>query len=201
MRVPVYRLYDSYVRAAETIVALEAVGVPLSDISLISNTDAEDERAGNKDAIAANWGSENRTFEAAGIGAAIGATAGTAAGLLTLFAIPGIGPVVGLGWLLPLLGGAAIGGVTGGIVGALTNAGMSEDDAHVYAEGIRRGGAVVTARVPAKDERQVGDVMDRSAVDVRDRREEYRASGWLAFDPDAAPYQDDQLSNQRSAVR
>ena len=68
-------------------------------------------------------------------------------GLLTglgLMAIPGVGPVVAAGWLVATLAGAAAGGVTGGAVGALTEAGISKDEADVYAEGLRRGGAVVS---------------------------------------------------------
>jgi hypothetical protein len=43
--------------------------------------------------------------------------------------------------------GAVAGSATGGIIGALTQAGVGKEDADVYAEGLRRGGAVVSARV------------------------------------------------------
>ena len=66
---------------------------------------------------------------------------------LGLLAIPGVGPVVAAGWLVATAAGAAAGGLTGGIVGALTQAGVSDEDAQVYAEGVRRGGTLVTARV------------------------------------------------------
>jgi len=49
------------------------------------------------------------------------------------------------------LAGAEAGAATGSVVGALTQAGVSNDDAQVYAEGLRRGGAVVSARVDDKD--------------------------------------------------
>ena len=41
--------------------------------------------------------------------------------------------------------------VAGGILGALTEAGVSEEDAQVYAEGVRRGGTLLTVRVPEAD--------------------------------------------------
>jgi hypothetical protein len=63
-------------------------------------------------------------------------------------AIPGLGPVVAAGWLTATAVGAAAGAATGGIVGALTEAGVSKDDASLYAEGVRRGGTLVSARVP-----------------------------------------------------
>ena len=95
-------------------------------------------------------GTDDRA-EGAAAGAGIGATVGGAAGLLAglgLLAIPGLGPVVAAGWLVSTAAVAAAGGATGGIIGALSQSGIGEDDAHVYAEGVRRGGTLVTARIP-----------------------------------------------------
>ena len=72
--------------------------------------------------------------------------AGLAAGLGVL-AIPGIGPIVAMGWAATLLAGVVSGGVVGGIIGALVESGVSKEDADVYAEAIRRGGALVVAHV------------------------------------------------------
>jgi hypothetical protein len=161
MTVTISRLYDSYSEATEAVTNLERAGVPQSDISIVSN---------NTD----NWYSENNArrttagpatvdrdrdgvddrAEGAATGAGIGATAGGIVGLLTglgLMAIPGVGPVVAAGWLVATAAGAAVGGTAGGIVGALTQAGTSEEDAYVYAEGVRRGGTLVSARVADAD--------------------------------------------------
>ena len=73
-------------------------------------------------------------------GAGIGATVG-----LGIIAIPGIGPVVAVGWPSKAVFAAA-GGVAGGVLGALTEAGVSEEDAQAYAEGVRRGGTLLTVR-------------------------------------------------------
>jgi hypothetical protein len=100
----------------------------------------------------------------AGVGAAVGGVVGVLAGL-GLLAIPGIGPVVAAGWLVSLAAGAAVGGTAGGIIGALTQSGVSEDEAHTYAEGVRRGGTLVTARVPEADEGRYRAILDRSAVE------------------------------------
>ena len=48
---------------------------------------------------------------------------------LGLMAIPGVGPVVAAEWLVATLTGAVAGGATGGIMGALTQAGVSTDEA------------------------------------------------------------------------
>jgi hypothetical protein len=135
------------------------------------------------------------------VGAAIGAvaaTAGTAIGTLAMLVIPGIGPAVGAGWLFALLvAGAAVGGVTGGLLGALASAGVNEADAAVYAEGVRRGGSVVAARVSPANVPKVESVMEEGAINIAERRADFRRSGWQTFDPAAPPYSADQVRTER----
>ena len=145
--------------------------------------------------------SRSPQFEGGVVGAAIGAaaaTAGTVVGTLALLTIPGVGPVAGAGWLLGLLvAGAAVGGATGGILGALASAGVSEADASVYAEGLRRGGSLVTARVSPADVPRVQTVMEEGAVNIAERRGDFRRSGWQTFDPAAPPYSAKQIRSER----
>ena len=142
MTATISRLYNSYADAKEAVRNLEAAGVPHNDISIIaSNADNwySSDHTGEQDLD----GKDDRA-EAAGAGAGVGAAVGGTAGLLAglgLLAIPGVGPVVAAGWLVSTLAGAAAGGVAGSIVGALTQAGVSKEDADIYAEGLRRGGA------------------------------------------------------------
>src|SRR6185437_6365510 len=129
--ITISRLYDTYDTAADAVAELERAGIPGRDISIIANNsdnwydrDGEprrDDRSGN-----AGTG--------AGIGAALGGVAGLLAGL-GMLAIPGLGPVVAAGWLVSAGAVALAGGVAGGVIGALTTAGVSEEEAHVYAEG------------------------------------------------------------------
>jgi hypothetical protein len=132
----------------------------------------------------------------AGIGAGIGGTAGLLAGL-GLLAIPGLGPVVAAGWLAATAVGAAAGAATGGVVGALTQAGVSEEDAHMYAEGVRRGGTLVSARVADADRARLDAVLNQSAVDLRDRSATWQKPGWKAFDPTSKPYGADEVRKER----
>lgn len=196
------KLYPTYDRAQQAVRDLEAAGVSSSDISIVSN---------NSD----NWFSNNRTAErvdrdgdgiddraeGAGTGAGVGAAVGGAAGLLAglgLLAIPGVGPVVAAGWLVATAAGAAAGGLTGGIIGALTQAGVSEDDAHVYAEGVRRGGTLVTARVDDRAASQLEATLERSALRTNDLRSTYGKSGWKSFDAGAKPYTADEVRRERA---
>jgi hypothetical protein len=136
---------------------------------------------------AASAGPDHAGTEA---GAARGATAGTVIGgglgLLAgigALAIPGVGPVVAAGWLVATLTGAGVGAGAGGLIGALTGAGMSKDESDVYAEGVRRGNALVSARVEESWASEVEAVMDRHApLDWQERRRSY-GSDWRGFDP------------------
>ena len=132
----------------------------------------------------------------AGIGAGVGGTAGLLAGL-GLLAIPGLGPVVAAGWLVATAVGAAAGAATGGIVGALTEAGVSAEEAHSYAEGIRRGGTLVSARVADADRSHLDSILNETAVNLRDRSAAWQKSGWKSFDPASKPYGAEEVRKER----
>ena len=156
-------LFNSHDQAHQAVSALKDAGIASDDISVVS-PDGKD-------------GASN-TSEGIGAGAAIGGGAGLLAGL-GAFAIPGIGPVVGLGWLAATLIGAAAGGAAGGLIGALTESGVDENDAHLYAEHIKRGGTLVTARVDETSEDAAMAILNRAgAADVADLRGTYEATGW-----------------------
>jgi len=119
-----------------------------------------------------------------------------------VMAIPGVGPVVAAGWLAATLAGAAVGGVSGGLIGTLTDAGTSPDDAHVYAESIRRGGTLVTVRSRDGRNAEIESIMDHlGPVDTAERRAEYRNSGWDKFDPNLPPYRDPDDRRGRDTTR
>ena len=203
MLITVCRLYDAYPDASRVILLLEVSDVPRSDTSLISNNcDTWYRSPATSNVVPLRGQGESSgagpRIEGAAIGAAIGATAATAASLITIFAVPGVGPVVGAGWLAAMLGSMAVGGVAGGLLGALTNAGINEEDAQVLVEGVRRGGTLVTTRVPQEDAPRVEALMNRSAVNLAERSEIYRKAGWLAFDPNASPYTADQVRCERA---
>jgi len=194
MTATISRVYDDFDTARQVVADLEAAGLRSNDISIV----ARDERMVRSKQADPRHDSDrdgrDDRGEGAAIGAGIGATAGGAAGLLAglgIMAIPGVGPVVAAGWLTATAIGALAGGTAGGLIGALTQAGVSEKDAHVYAETVRRGGALVSARVPDDERRRYESIMDRSAVNIASRRTEYEMKGWTRFDPSLAPHADD----------
>lgn len=185
-------LFDN-MRDAEAVVRdLRDAGVVDTDISFAGrNADAatmeSNEYIGSGHSEAA---------EGAGFGATGGTVVGGLTGLLVglgAIAIPGVGPVIAAGTLATALGsaalGAGIGAATGGLLGALVGAGIPEEDANVYSEGIRRGGALVMAKVDDNLVDTALDIMDRyNVVDIDERSAEYRSGGWSRYDENAEPY-------------
>ena len=192
-------LFDTYEAARLAVQELEAAGVPHRDISIIANN-AQGEhdhlRSGDRAA---------ETGEDAGKGAGVGATVGGVGGLLAglgLLAIPGLGPVVAAGWLASTVVGAGVGavvgGAAGGLVGALTHAGVPEHDAHLYAEGVRRGGTLVTAKVGDAEAPTARAILnDQRSVDLTTRRQAYQQEGWTRFDEAAPTYTPEQVLVER----
>lgn len=191
-------LFDDYNDASSAVSALEAAGIPSNDISIVSNN-ADDGHVSNQSGAAT--GAES--------GAGLGAVVGGAGGLLTglgIMAIPGVGPVVAAGWLaataVGAVAGAVAGSAAGGLIGALTDSGVSEEDANLYAEGIRRGGSLVTARVDEAFAPEAEAILKGlNWVDPLERRAAYNEQGWTEFDDTLDPYAPDQIDQERKRYR
>lgn len=187
-------LFDNHADARAAVSALEDAGISSDNISIVGrDSEGRDSNAGEGAAAGA------------GIGAAVGGTGGLLAGL-GMLAIPGVGPVVAAGWLAATaagaVAGAVAGGAAGGLIGSLTKEGVDEDDAHVYAEGVRRGSTLVSARV---DDDEIGVAQaiidDHTPVDLDTRRASYREAGWDRFDGSLPEYTDDDVVKERNRLR
>jgi hypothetical protein len=200
------RLFDSFGDAEHAVIELENVGVPPGDISLVSHK--YDKRHAHVNVavrephdLTAGQAAAKEAVTGASVGAIAGAAGGVLAGLGVL-AIPGIGPVIAAGWLATAAAGAVAGGVVvgavGGLIGALTNAGVTREEAETYAEGVRRGGTLVSATV-ADDRLAAAEAALKATpyVDVNSRRSAYRSDGWSRFDENAPPYSEDEVEFER----
>jgi len=203
--IAISRLYDDYDIAARAVADLERAGIPRDDISIVaSNAEGWYDRDRTAPRVDRDHDGRDDRAEGAAAGAGIGATIGGVAGLLAglgLLAIPGIGPVVAAGWLASTALGAAAVGTAGGLIGALTQSGVSERDANVYAEGVRRGGTLVTARVPDIDRARYEAILDRSAINITERSAMWERNGWNRFDPAAPNYTPDEIRRERELYR
>lgn len=196
-------LFDDFSTAQRTVQMLVDAGVDRDAISIVAN-DAKGEYK-HYDADG------NNAAEGAGAGAVGGGVIGGVLGLLVgvgALAIPGIGPVLAAGPLAAALGtagastlvGAGIGAATGGLIGGLVGLGISEEDAHMYAEGVRRGGTLVTAKVADNMANTAVEIMQRNgAVDLNTVGASWRQSGWKGFDANAKPYSASEIESFRSS--
>jgi hypothetical protein len=196
-------LFDTFAEGQTVVRSLVDAGVSREDISLVAN-DSRGEYASyaNASSSAENAVAVGDTAspaaESAGAGAVGGTVIGGALGLLVglgALTIPGIGPVIAAGSLATVLGstalGAGIGAAAGGLVGGLVGVGVPEDEANVYAEGVRRGGTLVTVRAEDTLAPKVYSIMQQAgAVDISERGSSYRSNGWDRFDANSAPYTD-----------
>ncbi|UEM22349.1 YsnF/AvaK domain-containing protein [Skermanella mucosa] len=97
---------------------------------------------------------------------------------------------------------ATPGTASGGILSRLRSAGVPEDDSHVYAEGVRRGGALVIARLADDNvERGLEIMSNHGAVDIDERGSRWRSEGWSRYDEDAGPYTGTGLTEAASSMR
>lgn len=196
------RLFDDYADAKTAVAALEAHGIPHSDISLVANNAHGDHATTDHSIDHDGVNDQGDVSRGTSTGALLGGAGGLLAGL-GLLAIPGLGPIVAAGWLAATAAGAGIGAAggaaTGGIVGALKNAGHSEDDANVYSEGVRRGGTLVSVRTDDLEAGQVESILhSNNSVDTAARGAAYRQNGWSAFDPNAPDYTRDEIGSERA---
>lgn len=217
------RLYDRPADALRAMRRVEALGIGHDDISLIANNregwydkdgvrheklaygDERRDKRGMKDD---DLDGKDDRLEGAGDGAMTGGALGAGAGLLAglgMLAIPGLGPVVAAGWLAATATGAAAGAVTGGVIGgilgALTHEGVDRKDAEVYAEGIRRGGAVIVVRKNAGRRREIEQALSIDSTDATMRGDYYRSGGWAGYDERAADWDETQIAAEREAAR
>ena len=180
-------MFERYQDAERAVSELNARGFGNADISVAARDNVLRDRVAG--------GKEQAVAESAGAGAVGGAAVGGLAGLLVglgALAIPGIGPVIAAGTLATALGttaaGAGIGAAAGGLIGALVGLGIPEEDAQFYAEGVKRGGVLVTVRTGDDRASEVLSIMRQAnAIDVDTRRQEWTSSGWNRFDETTMP--------------
>jgi len=202
MKQTVVGLYDRMEDAQSVVRALKDAGFGGSDISLVAHD------------LEGKYGSSLKTTEtkhtgATAGGATTGAVLGGIGGLLVglgALVIPGIGPVIAAGPLAAgvsaLVGagaGAVAGGVAGGLLGAMVSLGIPHEEAQYYAEGVRRGGALVSVTADDKRIAEAQRVLEMyHPVNIQNRVDQWRSSGWKGYDEKAQPYTGDQIAQERN---
>jgi len=193
-------LYDNLDAAQRVVQDLIDAGLSRDSISIVAN-----DVRGDYGAYMADVPAEGQQHVGPAEGSAFGSVVGGLTGLLVglgALAIPGIGPVIAAGPLVAGLAGAVTGavagGATGGIVGGLLSLGVPEAEAQSYAEGIRRGGTLVSATVDDAFAPRAEAIMNsHHPVDVQQRAETWQQTGWKGFNASGTAYDADTLRRER----
>jgi uncharacterized membrane protein len=181
-------LFTNYQDAEKALESLKEAGFKDEAITLLTRNSTyknDPEETESKENLS-RMASKN-----AASGGVIGGLSGLIVGLGAIF-VPGLGPVLASGALATAIAttaaGAGIGAAAGGIVGALIGQGVSEEEAEVYAEGVKRGGLLIMVRV--EDGRtEVANTLlkNANAVDLEKVADELRSSGWSRFEDTVEP--------------
>jgi hypothetical protein len=196
-------LYDDFAQAENAVQELAENDFAPADISLAASNSSsgynEYATGAQAGALADNTtGLGEQTSKSVGIGAGAGGLGGLLVSL-GLTAIPGIGPALVAGPLVAALTGAVIGAAGGGMAGALVDMGVSQEESAGYAEGIRRGGTLVTVKAPDPKVSQAVTILGKyDPVNINERMAEWRAGGWTGYDVNAEPYTEQDIARERA---
>jgi uncharacterized membrane protein len=126
---------------------------------------------------------DSERMEAAGVGSIVGGSLGLLAGLASL-AIPGIGPAIAAGPIIAGVLGLTAGVAAGGLVGWLSKLGVKPEYAERYAEGVRRGGALVVVHTETVQAEKAWKLMRvHGALDIEDRDDDMGPEDWKTYVP------------------
>ena len=174
-------------------------GCRREDIGLMARGEASGETRGSDSGNVAGG-----ALTGAGTGAAVGGVLGLVAGVASL-SIPGIGPLIAAGPIASALAGAGIGAAAGGLIGGLTQLGVPEHEAHYFAEGVRRGGTLITVNTADESAADCAAnvLRDNGAVDIDERAAQWKEAGWsgrLSEQDETLPVAEEELAVGKQEV-
>jgi hypothetical protein len=149
-------LFENRTQAESAIRELQSRGIDKSNIG-IAMRDRDEMRD-----VADTTGVEPGAATAGGAvaGGVIGGGLGLLLSAIGAVTVPVIGPIVAAGPLIAGLTGAGLGAATGGLIGALTEAGVPEEEARVYQTGVERGGVLLTVNAPQGQESAIRSILN-----------------------------------------
>jgi len=192
-------LYDTFADAQSAVNDLISAGFSRDDISIVANnaTGEFGTHDGTHNGVNVSQGAGDLA-KGAVKGGLYGGLTGLAASV-ALALIPGIGPIAAIGPLAAFLGGAGLGATAGGIIGGLTGLGVPEGEAGYYAEGIRRGGTLVTVHTEDSRADEARAILDRyNPVNMQARTNYYHSTGFTKYNDSLPAYTPAQITEERT---
>ena len=179
-------LFKDVNEAQAVVEKLTQKGFPSDSISVVARDKATDrDEAADAEEKPKEKSKDKPEAEGVTKGAVLGGAIGGVAGLAAIAAgltLPGIGPTLAAGPITALWG-TAVGALTGGLLGGLIKMGVPEREANYYAEGVRRGGALVTVETDDDRAEEAAALMrENGAIDIERLAADWQAEGWTNFD-------------------
>jgi len=140
-------------------------GYEHDDVNLIMTEDTQKKHFSDEDSEIGTKAAEG-LGKGSVIGGSIGALAGIVAALGTSILIPGLGIVIA-GPIAIGIAGAGVGGLTGGIIGTLIGAGIPEEHAKTYEDGIKKGDILICVNPRTKVDAEYFDTKWRDTNSQR----------------------------------
>lgn len=141
-------IFKSHHDATEATEKIRQEGLRMSDISILTRDEVDDQR--KHDGKASHDNVSDGTMR----GGMLGGLAGLFLGLGTI-AVPGLGVVAAAGPIAGLLSGA----ITGGVVGALVDLGIPDEKAKEYDEDLQQGKVLWSMEVEEEYADQVKSIL------------------------------------------
>lgn len=202
-------LFDDFSEAQSAVRDLVNAGYARDDISLAANRTASGYTGDGSDWNLSNIEAEQAIGIDVGVGGGVGGLVGLLVGLGAL-TVPGIGPVLAAGPLAAALGtvvgstvvGIGVGAAAGGLIGGMTHLGIPQEHAEYYAEGVRRGGTLVSVAVSNHRSQEASEILgNNGAVDIDQRKDSYLRRGYSGYNPSASPYSAEDIHRERASYR
>jgi len=161
MNKSVYCIVKTGVQAENIVAELRTAGFTSDSISVLLPDTGTSKDFAHEKSTKAPEGATAGGAAGLGVGAALGWLAGIGA-----LAIPGLGPFIAAGPIMAALGGAAVGGAAGGLIGALTGLGIPEFEAKRYKDKIGAGNILISVHTDDGKQRDVAkDVFKRNGAE------------------------------------
>jgi len=170
-------VFRSRADAERVMTQMRSLGIPEDKITLLT----PDKMEKNLQSV------PNESAEQPGMGKAIGAVVGAAAGLsggalLVVALVPGVGAITAIGLLgaaLLTAAGGSIGAVAGGKLENSMTEGLPEDELFVYEDALRKGRSVVVALV--EDEAAASRLRELLTVEEAESVDAAREQWWVGL--------------------
>jgi len=154
-------IYSSRDAVGDAIDSLVNSGFQSSNMSVVLPGSPGSKTIGTEEATKAPEGIEAST----GSGAVLGGTLGLLAGIGAL-AVLGVGSIIAAGPVLSALSVVGIGGVVGGVAGALVGMGIPAHEAKHYEGRVQKGGILLSAHCDTSEEiERAMEIMKRTGAE------------------------------------